>query len=61
MLNWIVYIKMDLALNNLQSLICHKTQHTNQFKFHSRYYVYFRANTLGKDMNPTLSSELCII
>ena len=36
MLNWIVlnrtdYLhKMDLALNNLQSLICHKTQQTNQ-------------------------------
>ena len=34
-LNWIVwnrtiYIKMDLALNNLQKLICHKIQPTNQ-------------------------------
>ena len=35
MLNWIVlnrtdYLhKMDLALNNLQRLICHKTQQTN--------------------------------
>ena len=33
MLNWIVYIKMDLALNNLQRLICHKTHKpTNQVK-----------------------------
>ena len=24
----IVYIKMDLTLNNLQRLICHKTQQT---------------------------------
>ena len=39
MLNWIVlnrtdffYIKMDLALNNLQKLICHKIQPTNQLK-----------------------------
>ena len=24
----IIYIKMDLALNNLQSLICHQTQPT---------------------------------
>ena len=24
----IIYIKMDLALNNLQKLICHKTQQT---------------------------------
>ena len=35
MLNWIeieltICIKMDLALNNLQRLICHKTQPTNQ-------------------------------
>ena len=30
----IIYIKMDLALNNLQRLICHKTQQTkpNQTK-----------------------------
>ena len=26
----IIYIKMDLAINNLQKLICHKTQETNQ-------------------------------
>ena len=26
----IIYIKMDLALNNLQRLICHKTQPTDQ-------------------------------
>ena len=26
----IIFIKMDLALNNLQRLICHKTQTTNQ-------------------------------
>ena len=35
MLNWIVlnrtiFIKMDLALSNLQRLICRKTQTTNQ-------------------------------
>ena len=28
----IIYIKMDLALNNLQRLICHKTQPTNHLK-----------------------------
>ena len=30
----IIYIKMDLALNNLQRLICHKTKQTkpNQTK-----------------------------
>ena len=26
----VIFIKMDLALNNLQRLICHKTQPTNQ-------------------------------
>ena len=36
MLNWmfgielIIWIKMDLALNNLQRLICHKTQKKKQ-------------------------------
>ena len=25
----IIWMKMDLALNNLQGLICHKTQTTN--------------------------------
>ena len=44
MLNWIVWnrtiwIKMDLALNNLQRLICHKTQPTIQL--HVLYiYIY---------------------
>ena len=28
--NWIIFIKMDLALNSLQRFICHKTQTTNQ-------------------------------
>ena len=28
----IIYIKMDLALNNLQRLICHKTKQTKQTK-----------------------------
>ena len=55
MLNWIVlkeqiiYIKMDLALNSLQRLICHKTQQTkpnlttsmNFFKLDDvRYYLF---------------------
>ena len=29
----IIYIKMDLALNNLQRLICHKTQQTKLLLF----------------------------
>ena len=87
---------MDLELNNLQRLICHKIQTTNQnenylisfitklysietlieiywgsargvmvktmdcgivvseFELQSRYYVHFRANTLGNGMNPRI-------
>ena len=63
---------MDLALNNVQSLICHKTHTTRrcpcgvmvkamdcriveiEFVLQSRYYVHFRANTLGKGMNPLI-------
>ena len=98
---------MNLVLNNLQRLICHKIQTTNQptnleptsyiykisntfvllekkqcseanetyllgcprgvmvkamncrivvreFVLQSRYYVHFRANTLGKGMNPLI-------
>ena len=30
----IIYIKMDLALNNLQRLICHKTQPTKTIPVH---------------------------
>ena len=48
MLNWTVWNKtdylhkMDLVLNNLQRLICHKTQPTNQLhKQKSRYYAPF--------------------
>ena len=33
----IIYIKMDLALNNLQSLICHKTKKTKPNLF---IYLY---------------------
>ena len=49
MLNWIVEIelticmKMDLALNNLQRLICHKTQTnqpTNQAALINDIYIY---------------------
>ena len=41
MLNWIeliVYIKMDLVLNNLQRLICHKTK-PNQYSDHTAFYT----------------------
>ena len=43
----IIYIKMDLALNNLQSLICHKTQPTNQptlWNAPSAYFLKLRNN-----------------
>ena len=35
----IIYIKMDLALNNLQRLICHKTQQTNKHQFGTKSQV----------------------
>ena len=31
----IIYIKKDLALNNLEKLVCHKTQTTNQQKVYT--------------------------
>ena len=44
MLNWIVlnreqiiYIKMDLALNNLRRLICHKTQQVKPSNMNQKY------------------------
>ena len=60
---------MDLALNNLQRLICHKNQpgggcpHGVMVKAMDcgivvsefvLYYVHFRANTLWKGMNPLI-------
>ena len=49
-LNWIVwnrniFIKMDLALNDQQSLICHKTQTTNQLRI-------FRLYPFGEEQEP---------
>ena len=46
MLNWIVwnrtiFIKMDLMLNNLQRLICHTTQPTNQQSLYNCLRVIF--------------------
>ena len=43
-----MYLKMDLALNNLQRLICYKTQPTNQpnIKIDAVQSIYyFIANT----------------
>ena len=40
MLNWIVYIKIDWALNNQQMLICHKTQQNNYFLLMRRVGKY---------------------
>ena len=35
----IIYIKMDLALNNLQRLICHKTKQTKSIV--AQFLIYF--------------------
>ena len=39
----IICIKMDLALNNLQRLICHKTQTSNQPTLLLPQYVSIQA------------------
>ena len=48
---------MDWALNNLQRLMV-KVMNcgivVREFVLQSRYYVHFRANTLGKGMNPLI-------
>ena len=59
--------KHELALNNQEQLICHKKQPrgvmvkamdceivVREFVLQARYYVYFRANNLGKGMNPLI-------
>ena len=38
-LELIIYIKMDLALNNQQKLICHKTPTNNQLAMIYRFIV----------------------
>ena len=48
----IIYIKMDLALNNLQKLICHKTKQTKP-------NLTFK-NEISKNMNVTPKNMLVI-
>ena len=55
--NRIVYLyKMDLALNNLQKLICHKNQPTNE-PLHNRdfetFSIAFRALISHKQFSPS--------
>ena len=62
MLNWIVlniiYIKMDLSLNNLQRLICHKTQQTKQTKpliSENKNWIWTNSNRFSRPaMNNTI-------
>ena len=80
MLNWIVwnrtiFIKMDLALHNLQRLICHKTQATSQPITWCRLMlqwptpISFKINTQKGQFNPndlkqlklTMIKKNCII
>ena len=56
-----IYIYMDLTLNNLQRCprgVMVKAMNcgivVREFVLQSRYYVHFRANTLGKGMNPLI-------
>ena len=41
-------MKMDLALNNLQRLICHKTQQTNQTNLYIYIYIYIHLPPISK-------------
>ena len=66
MLHWIVwnrtffYIKMDLALNNLQRLICQKNQtviagnETWDQIMNEIVCISFHTNALRNDINPSL-------
>ena len=66
MLNWIVWnrticVKMDLALNNLQRLICHKTQTTNQPTIYIYIYIIMSCCSLGFPcLSLSLSVSLCL-
>ena len=52
---YIIYIyKQDLALNNLQGLICHKSQLTNQPTKNCDYFCTNQILPLGKNIEPTL-------
>ena len=61
----IIYIKMDLALNNLQRLICHKTKQTklglgNKWTIgdHSNYNI-IENKSLGDLRRPAVNQTLC--
>ena len=47
----IIYIKMDLALNNLQRLICYKTKQTNQTKPNQSNQKNFCQNQMVNSQN----------
>ena len=47
-----IFIKIDLALNNLQMLICHKTQKSKQTN--PLMYITFTKTFYGKDQCPRL-------
>ena len=55
----IIYIKMDLALNNLQRLICHETNQTklNQTKVLNKtlkYFQHFQFNWVSQQIKTKL-------
>ena len=52
----IIWIKMDFALNNLQSLICHETQQTKpNLIMYARHKKIF-----SQKKSPSLSRERCL-
>ena len=44
---------MDLALNNLQRLICHKTKQTKPIDFHLFFYYYFLGSSIHEASDET--------
>ena len=56
--------KEDLALNNLQWLICHKTKPNpidvivSEFEIQSHYHVQYWTNGRGKGMNLPIPRKL---
>ena len=54
-----ICIKMDLALNNLQRLVCHKIQPTNQLEMNNRWNVNFLRNSF-LDIRYRYSSKVFI-
>ena len=52
---------MDLALNNLQRLICHKNQTTNIIYVHTHTYIHHERHTDSMELPDSLAINLLSI